>query len=86
MKRMTASMAVAAMIATMGLPTGIGADTAKLLDESQKDDEKRFLATLSGEPKRIWSRRIRAGLTESELDFIRKKLNENAAMGAKVPE
>ena len=44
----------------------------KTLDDAQEEDERNFLETLSGEPKRIWSRRIRRGLTQGELDFIRR--------------
>ena len=51
-------------------------EASKLLDDEQKEDEKSFLATLTGEPLKIWKRRIRKGLSKTELDFIRSELKE----------
>lgn len=46
----------------------------KLLDVFRRTDEKRFLKTLRGVPRQIWARRIKVGLTQSELDFVRKRM------------
>jgi DNA-binding MarR family transcriptional regulator len=40
------------------------------------DEERRFLASVEGEPRRIWARRIARGLSETEREFINQKLGE----------
>lgn len=79
-RRSTAGMAMAlAALSASGLrldPEAIGS-AHKILDEVQAADEKAFLATLKGEPKRIWARRIANGLSSSELAFIRSKLKQS---------
>ena len=74
----TGTLAMATTMAALGLSTdqAIVESAYKLLDEIQETDELKFLNTLSGEPKKIWTRRVRAGLRQSELDFIRSKLQQ----------
>ena len=69
-----ASMAtILGVLASTGMLPELSSSTPKL-DKKQEEDEEKFLATLSGEPKQIWRRRIAKGLSQSELDFIRGRL------------
>lgn len=74
-KRIHASTAAAlitlAIAGDANLPSLFGS-----IGREPTDEEKKFLASLKGEARRIWQRRIAGGLSESEREFVRKRLEE----------
>ena len=78
-RRSTAGVAVTlAALAALGLSSTpeLLEEANQLLDDMQDKDEKRFLASLQGEPKRMWSRRVAKGLKRDELKYIREKMRD----------
>ena len=76
MRKMNPSLSLAILgMAHLGLqgPHVQGFELGRHVDVTP--EEKDFLDTLSGEPRRIWTRRVYRGLTDSERAFIKEKMS-----------
>lgn len=74
---MAAMMMAGGRLEHWGGPSVIAGPPYDPRDPDRHEDEQRFLASLKGEPRAIWQRRVRRGLTPSELAFVRKRLKES---------